>query len=154
IPYATPPVGTLRFKVPRPLPPQNSTVQDVSEDFDGDITACVQFGTASFVGVNAGPGVEDCLKLWIWAPASTKEGDNLAVQLYSNGGEYQNSQSSNNDFSDWVGQDEKFIAVNANYRLGQLGFWNSQGSLNEGEANVGLLDGRFAVEWVVKHISK
>jgi len=30
----------------------------------------------------------------------------------------QNSQSPNNDFSDWVGQDKGFIAVNANYRLG------------------------------------
>lgn len=58
-------------------------------------------------------------------------------------------------YVDWVGQDKKFIAVNANYRLGLLGFWNSQGSLDEGEdANVGLLDSRFAVEWVVKHISK
>lgn len=27
-------------------------------------------------------------------------------------------QSPNNDFSDWVGQDKGFIAVNANYRLG------------------------------------
>jgi carboxylesterase type B len=45
--------------------------------------------------------------------------------------------------------------VNANYRLGMLGFWNSQGLLDEGEhANAGLLDGRFAVEWVVKHISR
>ncbi|KAF7364736.1 Carboxylic ester hydrolase [Mycena venus] len=155
IPYAAPPVGSLRFKAPRPLAPQNSTVQDKSQDFDGVITACVQFGTTSFVGVNASPGVEDCLKLWIWAPAGTREGDNLAVQVYTHGGGYQNSQSPNNDFSDWVGQDKKFIAVNANYRLGLLGFWNSQGSLDEGEdANVGLLDSRFAVEWVVKHISK
>ncbi|KAJ7623791.1 Alpha/Beta hydrolase protein [Roridomyces roridus] len=75
--------------------------------------------------------------------------------VYTHGGGYQNSQSPNNDFSDWVGQDRKFIAVNANYRLGLLGFWNSVGSPNEGEdGNVGLLDGRFTVEWVVKHISK
>lgn len=38
--------------------------------------------------------------------------------------------------------------------LGLLGFWNSVGLLNEGEAaNAGILDGRFAVEWVRKNIA-
>ncbi|KAF8185638.1 WD40-repeat-containing domain protein [Mycena galopus ATCC 62051] len=62
IPCGAPPVGSLRFKAPRPLAPQNSTVPDKNQDFDGVITACVQFGTTSFVGVNASPGIEDCLK--------------------------------------------------------------------------------------------
>ncbi|GAA5909725.1 hypothetical protein JCM6882_008474 [Rhodosporidiobolus microsporus] len=154
IPYAAPPVGELRFKSPRPLPKQDSTIQDVSADFDGHPTACVQFGTTSFVGVNASPGQEDCLKLWIWAPAGAKKGDKLPVQVYSHGGGMQNSQSPNNDFADWVGQDKGFIAVNANYRLGALGFFNSEGAQYEGEtANVGLLDSRFAVDWVKKNIA-
>ncbi|GAA5901158.1 hypothetical protein JCM6882_006132 [Rhodosporidiobolus microsporus] len=154
IPYAAPPVGDLRFKAPRALPKQNSTIQDVSADFDGHPTACVQFGTTSFVGVNASPGQEDCLKLWIWAPAGAKKGDKLPVHVYTHGGGMQNSQSPNNDFSDWVGQDKGFIAVNANYRLGLLANWNSQGSLWEGEtANVGILDGRFAVDWVKANIA-
>ncbi|GAA5931909.1 hypothetical protein JCM3775_000075 [Rhodotorula graminis] len=154
IPYAAPPVGDLRFKAPRALATQNSTVQDVSADFDGHITACVQFGTTSFVGVNASPGTEDCLKLWIWAPAGAKKGDKLPVHVYTHGGGMQNSQSPNNDFSDWVGQDKGFIAVNANYRLGLLGNWNSMGSRYEGEpGNLGLLDGRFAVDWVRENIA-
>jgi carboxylesterase type B len=85
----------------------------------------------------------------------------------------QNSQSPNNDFGDWVGQNKGFIAVNANYRLGlfvfilchrlnpahrfpsySLGFWNGEGAQYEGEtANVGLLDGRFAVDWVKANIA-
>lgn len=70
------------------------------------------------------------------------------------GGGYQNGQSPNNDFSDWVGQDKKFIAVNTNYRLGLLGFFNAQGVLDEGGmANVGLLDARLGIEWVVKNIA-
>ncbi|GAA5864541.1 hypothetical protein JCM8547_005574 [Rhodosporidiobolus lusitaniae] len=155
IPYAAPPIGDLRFKAPRALAKQNSTVQDVSADFEGHPTACVQFGTTSFVGVNASPGQEDCLKLWIWAPADVKKGDKLPVQVYSHGGGMQNSQSPNNDFGDWVGQDKGFIAVNANYRLGALGFYNSEGAQYEGEtANVGLLDSRFAVDWVKENIAK
>ncbi|KAI5478673.1 carboxylesterase [Pseudohyphozyma bogoriensis] len=155
IPFAAPPLGDLRYKAPRPLAKQNDTVQDVSAEFPGVQYGCVQFGTTSYVGVNAGPGQEDCLKLWIWAPAGAKEGDKLAVQVYSHGGGYQNSQSPNNDFSDFVGQDGNFIAVNANYRLGQLGFWNSVGLADEGEdSNAGLLDGRMAVKWVVDNIAK
>ena len=61
IPYAAPPVGQLRYKAPQALATQNSTVQDVSQDFPGVEKACVQFGTTNYVGVNAGPGVEDCL---------------------------------------------------------------------------------------------
>ncbi|GAA5864563.1 hypothetical protein JCM8547_005581 [Rhodosporidiobolus lusitaniae] len=155
IPYAAPPVDDLRFKAPRALAKQNSTVQDVSADFDGHPTACVQFGTTRFTGVNAGPGQEDCLKLWIWAPAGAKKGDKLPVQVFSHGGGMQSSQSPNNDFGDWVGQDKGFIAVNANYRLGALGFYNSAGALDENEtANVGLLDIRLAVDWVKENIAK
>ncbi|GAA5901149.1 hypothetical protein JCM6882_006130 [Rhodosporidiobolus microsporus] len=155
IPYAAPPVGDLRFKAPRPLAKQNSTLQDVSADFDGQPTACVQFGDEDWSGPNAGPGGEDCLKLWIWAPAGAKEGDKLPVQVWSHGGGMQNGQSPKSDYSDWVGQDKGFIAVNANYRLGLLGFWNSESSTHENEpGNVGLLDSRFAVDWVKKNIHK
>lgn len=94
-------------------------------------------------------------QLWIWAPAGAKEGDALAVHFFSHGGGYQNGQSAKNDFSDWVGQDKNFIAVNANYRIGHFGFWNSVGLADEGEdANAGLLDGRAAVAWVAKNIAK
>ncbi|GAA5864578.1 hypothetical protein JCM8547_005587 [Rhodosporidiobolus lusitaniae] len=155
IPYAAPPVGDLRFKAPRPLAKQNLTVQDVSADFDGQPTACVQFGETTFSGTNAGPGLEDCLKLWIWAPAGAKPGDKLPVQVWTHGGGMQNGQSTRSDYGDWVGQDQGFIAVNANYRLGLLGFFNSEGSTYEGEpGNVGLLDSRFAVDWVKENIAK
>ncbi|GAA5901185.1 hypothetical protein JCM6882_006138 [Rhodosporidiobolus microsporus] len=152
IPYAAPPIGDLRFKGPRPLPKQNSTVQDVSDDFES--TACVQFSTTTFTGINAGPGQEDCLKLWVWAPAGAKKGDKLPVRVYTHGGAMQNRQSTNYDPSDWVGQDQGFVAVNANYRLGLLANWNSEGALWEGEtANVGVLDARFAVDWVKANIA-
>ena len=65
------------------LAKQNGSLVDVSQDFPGIPTACVQFGTTQFVGVNAGPGQEDCLKLWVWAPAGAKKGDKLPVQVYT-----------------------------------------------------------------------
>jgi carboxylesterase type B len=61
----------------------------------------------------------------------------------------QYSAAPNNDFSDWVGQSQDFIAVNVGYRLGALGFM-AHDSLPSG--NAGLLDQRFALEWVKANI--
>lgn len=61
----------------------------------------------------------------------------------------QYSAAPNNDFSDWVGQSQDFIAVNVGYRLGALGFMAHE-SLPSG--NAGLLDQRLALEWVKANI--
>lgn len=54
------------------------------------------------------------------------------------------------DFSDWVGHDQGFIAVNMNYRLGILGFLNHP---DLPSANAGLLDQRMAMRWVKQNIA-
>lgn len=47
-----------------------------------------------------------------------------------------------------------FSAVNAAYRLGAFGFMASDDLTKENEnANAGLLDQRFAVEWIQKNIA-
>jgi carboxylesterase type B len=65
------------------------------------------------------------------------------------GGGLQYSAAPNNDFSDWVGQSQDFIAVNVGYRLGALGFMAHE-SLPS--ANAGLLDQRLALKWVKDNI--
>lgn len=62
----------------------------------------------------------------------------------------QYSAAPNNDFSDWVGQSQDFIAVNVGYRLGALGFMAHE-SLPS--ANAGLLDQRLALQWVKDNIA-
>ncbi|KAK2037952.1 alpha/beta-hydrolase, partial [Colletotrichum somersetense] len=147
IPYAQPPVGSLRFMPPQALPSQGPTVVDTTTD----ALRCVQFAGAPYGVINsniggprAGPGQEDCLNLWIWKPASILAESKLPVMVYIHGGALQYSAPSNNDFSDWVGQSQNFIAVNVGYRLGALGFM-AHPSLPS--ANAGLLDQRFAMNW-------
>ncbi len=47
-----------------------------------------------------------------------------------------------------------FITVEIQYRLGAFGFLASADIKNNGQLNAGLLDQRFALEWVQRHISK
>ena len=50
--------------------------------------------------------------------------------------------------------DNGFITVEIQYRLGAFGFLASSDVKSHGELNVGLLDQRFALEWVQEHITK
>jgi carboxylesterase type B len=85
IPYAEPPVGNLRFMPPEPLSSQSSVVVDTTTD----ALRCVQFAGAPYgiinsniVGVRSGPGQEDCLKLWVWKPATATASSSLPVMFY------------------------------------------------------------------------
>lgn len=46
------------------------------------------------------------------------------------------------------------VFVNFNYRVGIWGFLADERVREDGDLNVGLLDQRFLLEWVQKHISK
>jgi triacylglycerol lipase len=48
--------------------------------------------------------------------------------------------------------EEPFIAVSFNYRIGALGFLNSELTAEEGLLNLGLHDQKLVLEWVQKHI--
>ena len=50
--------------------------------------------------------------------------------------------------------DNGFITVEIQYRLGAFGYLASSDVKEHGELNVGLLDQRFALEWVREHIAK
>lgn len=59
------------------------------------------------------------------------------------------------DPSEWINSNEDgFISVMIQYRLGAFGFLASADVLKYGQTNVGLLDMRPALEWVQEHISK
>ena len=58
------------------------------------------------------------------------------------------------DPSDWINTSGNgFIAVMIQYRLGAFGFLSSEDVHNHGAINAGLLDMRFALNWVRTHIT-
>ncbi|AHJ99680.1 carboxylesterase/lipase family protein [Hymenobacter swuensis] len=142
IPYARPPVGTLRFRPPQP-----------AARWQG-IKNTRQFGSRALQG---GPGTiqgqEDCLYLNVWAPAPIRQ--RRPVVVWVHGGAFTGGSGQENDTWTFAAQDT-IVAVSFNYRLGSLGFLELGSQLGPRYAqagNCGLLDAVAALRWVRQNIA-
>ncbi|KJZ73129.1 hypothetical protein HIM_07513 [Hirsutella minnesotensis 3608] len=166
IPYADPPVGPLRLKPPRrfsgelgnidgtglaPVCPQ-LLVSSKSKDFIGKVANKI-LDLPLLKGIQ---GQEDCLTLNIQRPAGTKAGDKLPVLFWIFGGAFEIGGSAYHDATSLLAtamsQDQPFVFVAINHRVGGFGFMPGKEILAEGSSNVGLLDQRMALEWVADNI--
>ncbi|KAJ5279973.1 hypothetical protein N7478_005345 [Penicillium angulare] len=148
--YAAPPVGKLRWQAPQPPPVNRTSIQSAIEQ----PPLCPQSGGAKLpeiYGFNSALGNEDCLFLNLYAPPGAKD---LPVLMWIHGGGY-NLFGAEYDPSEWIKENGNgFIAVMIQYRLGAFGFLSSEDVHKHGQANAGLLDMRFALEWIQEHIGK
>lgn len=155
IPYAAPPIGSVRWKAPQEHPSW-SGVRDATQFGK----ACPQLpGTIFRYQLEMD---EDCLSLNIWTPKAAPSAK-LPVMVWIHGGGLVQGSSSQkvNDRLTYDGRflAEKFniVVVTINYRLAQLGFLaHSALSAEDTEhgvsGNYGLLDQIFALRWVQKNI--
>lgn len=145
IPYAAAPVGNLRW-----LPPQSPA------HFRGVFQAtkfgnvCTQNQTF-FVGTPIGS--EDCLYLNVYVPDVEPPPHGFSVMVWIHGGALVSGAGSLYDPTPLV-EKGNVIVVTINYRLGLLGFFahpalDAEGHLN---ANYGLMDQQFALDWVRRNI--
>ena len=167
IPYAEPPTGQRRLRPPKRL---ESTLEDF--DATGIAPACPQMYISSeatdIISEVLGSlldmpflkplsGQEDCLTVTVQRPAGVKEGDKLPVLFWIFGGGFQLGSSSTYDATDLLSfagsQDQPFIFVSVNYRVGGFGFLPGAEILADGSANLGLLDQRMGLEWVADNIA-
>jgi para-nitrobenzyl esterase len=157
IPYATPPVGPLRWKAPVPAPAWSGTRH--SEGFSH---ACAQQSSAQGMGSES----EDCLYLNVWTPREKPK--NAAVMVWIHGGGNFAGAASDRVpdplgtgelplFYDGrtLAEREGVIVVTLNYRLGPFGFFSHPALADEGavRGNQGLLDQRLALRWVKENIA-
>ncbi|KAH7413377.1 Alpha/Beta hydrolase protein [Cadophora sp. MPI-SDFR-AT-0126] len=169
IPFAKPPVGSLRLRPPQPLTEPLGTYYATSNG-----KACPQFlfstvknddiptsalglllNTPLFQTVlNTG---EDCLNINIHRPAGTTAADKLPVLFWIFGGGFELGWNSMYDGAPWVEdsveQGKPIIFVTVNYRVGGFGFLPGAEVLADGAANLGLLDQRLGLEWVADNIA-
>lgn len=168
IPYAKPPINQLRLKPPQPLTADLGTV-----DGTGQPKACPQFllsidGSSIPSNVlgnilnipffqtvtNAG---EDCLTINVQRPSGTKPDAKLPVLFWIFGGGFQLGSTQMYDGTslvrESVEQGKPIIFVAVNYRVGGFGFLPGKEVLQDGSANLGLLDQRLGLEWVQDNIA-
>lgn len=152
IPYASPPVGELRWRPPTAVTPW-ATVRDATR-FG---SSCVQ--SADFEG----PGSEDCLFLNIWTPEVGSAAPK-PVLFYIHGGGWVRGAGNMSGMAgientldgQHLAQTEGVVVITLNYRLGALGFLAHPAfraeSPSQSTGNYGLLDVLFALQWVHRNV--
>ncbi|KAJ7754372.1 extracellular triacylglycerol lipase precursor [Mycena maculata] len=146
IPFAEPPLGSLRLKPPMLKAGLNS------DSFDA-----TSFGPACLQTVLPLDEVsEDCLTVNVLRPTGTPVDAKLPVMFWTYGGGFFEGASAGVNGSRMVAQSvlrgTPMIYVNFNYRLGPLGFPQGQEADNNGALNLGLKDQIAALEWVQSNI--
>jgi len=137
IPYAAPPVGSLRWQPPQPPASWATTLQ------------ATQFRSECVQGTAASPaGSEDCLYLNVWRPADSST--NLPVMVHIHGGGFFNGNG-NSDNSLLATRGHEVI-VAMNYRLNIFGFLADR-ALGDHSGDYGLQDQQAALRWVQSNIS-
>jgi para-nitrobenzyl esterase len=153
IPFAEPPIGTLRWLAPQPVQSWKGTRS--ATQF---AAACQQkVGLSLEGGGDPGRLSEDCLYLNVWrpTPASNENGSKLPVMVWLHGGALIFGAGSLKIYDGKHLAEQGVIVVTLNYRLGPLGFF-SHPALDKlspgGATNFGLLDQMAALRWVQQNI--
>ena len=145
IPFASPPMGELRWKAPQPV-----------QKWEG-VKMATTFAPAPMQGGNPPSGKsEDCLSLNIWIPAKSAN-EKIPVMVYIYGGGF----SGGNASDPWTSGDKLakkgVVIVDIAYRVNQFGFLAhaelSAENPNHVSGNYGLLDQIAALQWVKKNIA-
>ncbi|KAK1756998.1 Alpha/Beta hydrolase protein [Echria macrotheca] len=180
VPYAEPPLGELRFRVPIPKISINRTVND------GSTTRICPQASGAWFGLSvpflfetltgqpppSGPAPpsgpdpresEDCLYLNVKSPRKVFDNNlsNLPVLVWIHGGGFTMGYKDQFDPTGLMAQGMSngkngFVYVGINYRLGLFGFPPKGPSFRDWDVatNAGLYDQRLALLWVQKNIHK
>ncbi|KAK3790373.1 hypothetical protein RRG08_038439 [Elysia crispata] len=145
IPFAEPPVGSLRFKPP--VPYIGTGRADTVITIDDYSRGCMQNPPPL-----EGEMGEDCLYLTVFTPPQTSiSSGEKKVMVWIHGGGFTSGLSRGYDPGRLV-TDSDVIVVSVQYRLGMLGFLSSGDDVIPG--NMGLRDQLLALKWVKDNIRR
>uniref|UniRef100_A0A8C6S290 Carboxylic ester hydrolase n=1 Tax=Nannospalax galili TaxID=1026970 RepID=A0A8C6S290_NANGA len=151
IPFAAPPLGSLRFASPQPAVPWNDLREATTYPM-----LCFQ-STEWLITYQKMLRVhypnftvsEDCLYLNIYAPAHADNGSSLSVMVWIPGGGFETGSASIFDGSALAAY-EDVLVVTIQYRLGIFGFFSTQDQYAPG--NWAFKDQLAALLWVKENI--
>ncbi|OCH92841.1 alpha beta-hydrolase [Obba rivulosa] len=168
IPFALPPTGDMRFRLPVPNTSYNATYNatdfgmDCPQQNSGQSTVddVITEEIAIMLGLTrAGPrpSGEDCLTINVWTPSDIQPGANLSVLAWIFGGGFEVGSTADYDGANIVRRSidlgEPVIYVSMNYRSeASFGFLASKEVKEAGVGNLGLWDQRQALRWIQRYI--
>ncbi len=145
IPYAKPPVASLRWKAPQPVVPWTG------------VRSAQQYGAhcaQSELTSSTFEGSEDCLYLNVWT-RSTDPSRRRPVIVYLHGGG-NTTGNGDIDYTRFIAQFDA-VVVSLNYRLGPFGFFAHPLLASEdphgSTGNYAIMDQIFALQWIQKNIA-
>jgi para-nitrobenzyl esterase len=145
IPFASPPVGNLRWRAPQPVKKWD-TVLHAKKFAPGPVQGWTPPSGKS----------EDCLYLNVWSPARSAN-EKLPVLVWIYGGGFNAGATSDGNYSGEKLAAKGVLFVSIAYRVGQLGFLAhpelSAETANHTSGNYGLLDLIAGLQWVQKNIA-
>lgn len=150
IPFAQPPLGSLRFQTPRayqgngtitadkmPLSCiQEPTTVNYSQPTNWQNLAAIKADFANYTS-------EDCLYLNVWSKPTEGQAKPVAIWFYGGGYHSGGVADASQQGGIWASEND-VVFVGFNYRLGIFGFSGGPGLTQ----NVAFLDQRLAIEWV------
>ncbi|GBO04850.1 Acetylcholinesterase-1, partial [Araneus ventricosus] len=147
IPFAKPPLGSLRFLKPKPVEPWSSTLKATKQP-----PACMQYSEEPYPWYDGMPGKsEDCLYMNIFTPFFATKGSKFAVIFWIFGGGFTFGSNRMDVYDGRVlAETEGVVVVTINYRLGLFGFLTTNTS--DAPGNMGLYDAILALQWVNDNI--
>ena len=147
IPYASPPVGELRFRAPQPHPGWAG----VREATEFGAVARQQPNEVFDQMMGGAPQAqsEDCLFLNVWTPGLDDAARPVMVWIHGGGLTIGSGSETYYDGSNLAARGD-VVVVTINYRLGVLGFLHAPAL---GASNFGLRDQVCALEWVRDNVA-
>lgn len=157
IPFAQPPVGDLRFDMPKHV--NQTWKKPLNATNYGPI--CFQY----LLGLPLDPldisydQSEDCLTLNVVRPSGTTQQSKLPVLVYIYGGGFQEGGSADGRYNtsymvkNSVNIGQPTIMVAMNYRLSGWGLLSGDTIQEQGLSNIALHDQRLALSWIQENIA-
>ncbi|KAK3721344.1 hypothetical protein LTR37_003220 [Vermiconidia calcicola] len=148
--YAQDTTGPLRWQPPRASVTNRSEVLPALEEG----SQCPQSpnSASAYQTLDNSESSEDCLFLNVRAPTNCSEETGCPVLVWIHSGGYGQGAGGNDLAPLITTNDNGFIGVGMNYRLGAFGFLSSDEVHRRGVANAGLLDQQLALHWVQQYI--
>jgi para-nitrobenzyl esterase len=151
IPFAKPPVGPLRWRMPEPAASW-AGVRDATQF--GTVSPQAPTQLESLMGTTIGEQSEDCLFLNVWTPGC--DGVKRPVMVWIHGGAFVIGAGSQGIYNGRQLAKRDVVIVTINYRLGAFGFLDlsdaTEGRL-PGTGAEGLADQILALDWVKRNIA-